>query len=762
MNTQPSQNELFIFTTSRKKRLFLRQAEGLPPKALTIGEFIKRAVYIDGYSFADDATKKLLLSRASNFRHFANLGVPTSFLKFLKNTSFFFGFFNELAFENVEIDALRESDTYQDYEEHLQILKKLKANYEDLLEQGKLIDTVNLTKKFRINADYLGSFSAIYVIYDGYLNSFEKSIFEVAAKITKTVFELELSPYDKKLLDLFAFKLNLSHKETLDLSAKSQRSKPKSAAKISAKLYSASTQLEQISHLKDAVFDMVERGISPKNIVVVLADEGFAQTLKIFDDELNFNFAGGISFTRTKIYKYLDAIARYKAAPNAFNAQRLKHYKDEHQAVFLDGWDKKARDFTKVFDKLRVQDPSQRQIFKNQLFSLKKILSAGDLKLSEFFDLLLGALAGQKLDHTGGGKITVTGILETRQLEFEGVIVLDFSDACVPKNSVKDLFITSNIRQRTGLNTSQDRQNYQKSLYYKLFAGARALSIIFTQNDETRQSNFIRLLGISELPFKRRLFPLFASAPSRSATPPGEIALDVDLAAQPVSPKKLSTYLTCKRKFYFYYIKKLRHEDPSDAAALGSGIHGLLERLYAQKGFFASFEELERKFLQELSATSFDDIRQEFEFKVWRGRFRKFLRQEFARFESGFRVEKTEAPVDFEYGGIKFTGKADRVDRLGAELYVLDYKTGNYEHLKKPGDATREFSLLIYGLAFGTKNVGIYDLKSSLVKMDEYFDERLELFKQALESYRAPRQNFELTQDLSVCTYCQYKNICKR
>lgn len=44
------------------------------------------------------------------------------------------------------------------------------------------------------------------------------------------------------------------------------------------------------------------------------------------------------------------------------------------------------------------------------------------------------------LSDVGGGKVTVMGLLESRGLCFDGVILVDFNEEFIPKRSVNELF----------------------------------------------------------------------------------------------------------------------------------------------------------------------------------------------------------------------------------------------------------------------------------------------------------------------------------
>jgi len=56
------------------------------------------------------------------------------------------------------------------------------------------------------------------------------------------------------------------------------------------------------------------------------------------------------------------------------------------------------------------------------------------IKTKEFIKLFTTELSGITVDDVSGGKITVLGILETRAVDFDGIIVIDFNDQKIPKS----------------------------------------------------------------------------------------------------------------------------------------------------------------------------------------------------------------------------------------------------------------------------------------------------------------------------------------
>lgn len=83
-----------------------------------------------------------------------------------------------------------------------------------------------------------------------------------------------------------------------------------------------------------------------------------------------------------------------------------------------------------------------------------------------------------KLSYVGGGKVTVMGLLESRGLSFDGVVILDFNEDFVPKRSINELFLNNEVRKKAGLISYERRENLQRLYYENLMKNAKNLALV--------------------------------------------------------------------------------------------------------------------------------------------------------------------------------------------------------------------------------------------------------------------------------------------
>ena len=120
------------------------------------------------------------------------------------------------------------------------------------------------------------------------------------------------------------------------------------------------------------------------------------------------------------------------------------------------------------------------------------------MKIKSLVSLFLQRLGSRSLDDVRGGKITVMGVLETRSVNFDVVIIVDFSESNVPKKSDKDMFLNTQIREMANLPTMSDRESLQKHYYDLLISRSKEVAISYVSSNDSSGSRFLKQLNIKE------------------------------------------------------------------------------------------------------------------------------------------------------------------------------------------------------------------------------------------------------------------------
>ncbi|MBU0633056.1 PD-(D/E)XK nuclease family protein [bacterium] len=780
------QEQTLIFPTTRAIRhelLSFEKSTTFLQKYITISEFIERACIVDGFKKIDNDTRALLLLEASNFQEFENLQIERNFFTFTQNSSYIFSLFTELSGEKVELDELELADTYGDYEEHIAILKALYTRYEKLCFEKKLFDPIFLPKWYTFNTEYIRSLGEIKLIVEGYLTAFEIELLQKCSEITKLVLEITTTSFNKKVRERFetlGFGLKRDRKYTLDFGAKEILCEEKIEENTDIECYGFSEHILQVAFVKQKVYEYIQKGINHEEIVVILPNESFATTLKLYDSETNFNFAMGEKFTHSEAYMHLDAVCEYIETPSVQNGARLKRYNTSFFEVLAPIYyaGMKEIDFSALMhiyiESLHVK--AQKKIIEEELFSFTKLKQMYDeLNLKSVLHLFMQRLAQRGIDDVRGGKITVMGVLESRYVDYKGVIIVDFNDSNVPKRSEKDLFLNSDIRAHANLPTQNDRENLQKHYYSLLISRASHVSIAYVHSATTMPSRFLTQLGIkikdveNEASYAKILHKESRREKKESDE---EIVCEYDFTRVKLSATSLKTFLECRRRYYHRYIMHLdKHEIPQDFPTeyqIGLDLHEALKNVYSKKNHFENKKELQKEIFQELERLSGTSALEHYQLKLWNKKLDSFIENEMLRFKDGIKVIECEKSLTCKFAGLELSGQIDRIDVVGESMYVLDYKSGKYPSytvrtLEKATDFQLEFYYLLASTIGDVSGCGYYDLNSGQIVNETFLQEKLELLQTHLKELLEQKSfSFDKTEDESKCKFCEFATLCGR
>jgi len=773
-----------ILPTSRAIRSHLLEeqaSDGFLSNYLTIGEFLQRIIKVEGYTRIDEDSRVLLLLEAADFKHFAKLNIERNFFTFTENASYLFRFFEELSGELVKIEALEYADTYGEYEEHIMIMQELYRRYKALCEERKVLDTIFIPQNYQCNIDYITSLGAIELHALGYITNFELQLLQEVAEVVPLTLHYSANAYNTKLTSKFraqGIEVVENARQKIEMKTGRVYDVVETETQINAEVESFSQSLLQVGFVKQKVYALREAGVAPEKIVVVLPDESFAEQLRRFDDEKNFNFAMGISLRDSIFITSLEAVTAYLENQTVENSARLNRVGGE----LLEGISQHYRapvnrlDFSKLMEPFleKEHDKAVIERVKEELFYFEKIIMAlGDAPLKSALHLFTKRVKAKTIDDVRGGKITVMGLLETRSVRYEGVIVVNFNEGAVPRKSDKDLFLNSATRHKAGLPTTQEREDLQKLYYNELFTQARYVKIAYVNSSETVASRFLTQLGLPLATAQSD--DLYASMvipkASYEKVTKEEISAPYDFTSRTLSATGLKTFLTCRRKFYYKYIEKIKNheiiQDMPKEHEVGSALHQALQRVYEQQNHFVELDALKKAVSKALEESGGRSVLDRYLHKLWMQRLEPFFEQEIMRFKS-VRVHSCEKKVETETRGIRLYGEIDRIDATPDGLEVLDYKSGKYStYTLKTLENAKDFQLEFYYLLASTlgevNNCGFYDLNTGKIIYEPFLKEKLEKLYTLLDELRETRHfEFEMTEKLSECGFCEYAYLCER
>jgi DNA helicase-2/ATP-dependent DNA helicase PcrA len=232
-----------------------------------------------------------------------------------------------------------------------------------------------------------------------------------------------------------------------------------------------------------------------------------------------------------------------------------------------------------------------------------------------------------------------------------------------------------------------------------------------------------------------------------------------------LNPSAVDSYRRCPQKYLFAYLWLLQ-EGPKATLTFGRVMHSTIRRVMAEfkKGNRLPFDEVQRLFETEWTASGFEDDYQEGEYKKDGLEQLRVLHQAvLEQTPEILELEKTFAlPVE---NNIVLKGRIDQINSLGrGEVEIVDYKTGK---AKKESEARRDLQLSIYAIAAKE----ILELKPARLVFHYLLDNsRQETTRSAKQLEEAQEVVQEVAADIRarsfpakegfICRSCAFRPIC--
>ena len=443
---------------------------------------------------------------------------------------------------------------------------------------------------------------------------------------------------------------------------------------------------------------------------------------------------------------------------------------------------------------------------------------------SIFFQLLSSyevSLKGEPLDG-----IQIMGMLETRALDFNNIIILSANEGIIPQSGLPDSFIPFDIRHNYGLPLPKDKTSVLSYHFFRLLQFAKNIDIIYDTSSEGlgvgEPSRLLRQIEIDlceanpKIKLKKHSLNLPSGIGTKAITikkTNKAIKILAEKAESGFSPSLLNTYLACKLKFYFQYILKLEKENEIEISVeshtFGSIIHDSLEELYSPfVGKTIDREKLGKNinnldtiltkfFLKHYKTINFKHGKNLLIWEVSKKYIENFIKSELSDFKNKQRYlvsveEKIKIEFNTDNHKVFLKGIIDRVDSdlHGQITRIIDYKTGmvNAYELKSEGfdelihnkKYAKAFQVLFYKYIYlkslnkkdddklktgiiSLRNLSAGFMEFGLKKQESYgIDEFELLLKSLIDEIFDLRIDFNQTEDTDVCKYCDFTNICNK
>ncbi|MFP6271553.1 ATP-dependent deoxyribonuclease AddB [Helicobacter pylori] len=766
---------LFVFSSTRRlKHFYLEQGEGFLPNAMSMGNFFEQAFYIPNKKKIPNSVRLILMidtikAIAKEKKSILEglLLFENSFLGYLESTSFLFDLFDELSSACIKLNELSSKDIYLDYEKHLEVLEMIYDRYIKKLEGLGFYDKI-MQEKPAILKEFFEHFSSIEWHLDGFMSVFERQCLLEVAELVPITLHLSCDKYNQKFLEFLNLKLETDCDYSIDFKTQKILSQTFNDQKIEPKLYANSSYLKQSALVLQTIEEYLQKDNDPNKMAIITPNADFLPFLKLLDQNNNLNFAMGLGAKNSPYYTELVKILEdLETSDLNLSGSALLDLENLTLALLEQQSSKEKAPLKEAHSQIMHQYHLLKDTLKN--YSLKDLLH---LYLQEFE-------ANFRLDDSSGGKIRVMDTLETRGMQFDKIVIVDFNETCVPSFKDCDLFLNSALRKSLNLPTLLDKKNLQKHYYYQLFKNSKEMVLSYIESETSKASNMLLELNLHIEPIKDA-YTLFAPSPLKDYQEEEiKAAIPKDFS---FSTSSLNAFLTCKRRFYYHYMKRFK-ESPKDEnnSAVGSLLHELLKEAYEKdKNPYA----LEERLIWLLETRENITPKERLDTLIALKKIQAFYLKEKERFKAKIKILDLEKSFETTIQGVAFKGRIDRIDKTADnEIILLDYKfksdlkLDNMSKTQRGGlspieiaQISTDYQMAIY--AFALKNLGykgpikafFYDLrKGELVEEDELI---LQAKMDHLEFSLIPKLkqeiDFEKTLEVKDCEYCSFKDMCNR
>ncbi len=463
-----------------------------------------------------------------------------------------------------------------------------------------------------------------------------------------------------------------------------------------------------------------------------------------------------------------------------------------------------------------------------ETLKLDELIKKNNIEITKhdtFFKIYKQAIDNVKVSFVGEplAGLQIMGILETRLLDFQNIILLSVNEGVIPAVNAAMSLIPYNLRKGFGLLTLEHQDAIFAYHFYHLLQRSENVNLVYNtnknQNGKSEASRFIHQLRFNE----NLKVEEFQVSDKSGVFLNNKIVIDktelINLKLKrylnnesKLSPSSINTYINCSLKFYFRYIIGLKKTDELtenvDSIMFGNVFHKTVEFLYlnyvGQIVTETIIDKIKNDFEISLK-TAFNEI-------VFKGNMpdvlngiyllnyqilKKYLLRliEFDKKNAPFKVigleKNTKYPItvfsdETEYE-ILINCNIDRCIEKEGKIIVQDFKTGIIENNVKDFETLfsnkKEFAALrqviIYSLSLTNKvdilpqllsvrnslsneKINLYINKIELKNVNDIKDNFDDFLKLNLNEMFSKTGSFLQTENTKTCDFCDYKQICRR
>jgi len=310
--------------------------------------------------------------------------------------------------------------------------------------------------------------------------------------------------------------------------------------------------------------------------------------------------------------------------------------------------------------------------------------------------------------------LQIMGVLESRVLDFDTVIVTSMNEGTFPAGKSVNSFIPYDVKRELGLPTYKEKDAIYTYHFYHLLQRAKNIYLLYNTESEGldagEKSRFITQLEVEKQPAHHLTHEIYNAVLPETAYRPMIIQKSAsvmirmkEIAEKGFSPSALTSYIRNPIDFYFQKILRIREveevEENIALNTLGTIIHETLRVLFepfigkylSESDIINSYklmdDEVLKQFRQIYKEGEIKKGRNLLAYEVAKRHVSNFLKIELESIKNGDAVKILALEQTFErklsHPSLPFPvlikGNVDRIEIRNDHIRIIDYKTGKVD-----------------------------------------------------------------------------------
>jgi hypothetical protein len=310
--------------------------------------------------------------------------------------------------------------------------------------------------------------------------------------------------------------------------------------------------------------------------------------------------------------------------------------------------------------------------------------------------------------------LQIMGVLESRVLDFDTVIVTSMNEGKFPAGKSMNSFIPYDVKRELGLPTFKEKDAIYTYHFYHLLQRAKNIYLLYNTESEGldagEKSRFITQLEVEKQlshtlthEIYNAILPETAYAPMVIPKSESVMLRLKEIAEKGFSPSALTSYIRNPIQFYFQKILRISEveevEENIALNTLGTIIHETLKVLYepfigkfiSESAISNCFKQIDAEVLKQFKLVykegEIKKGRNLLAFEVAKRNVSNFLKVELESIKNGDAIKILALEETFgrtlNHPSLPFPilikGNVDRIEERNGTIRIIDYKTGKVE-----------------------------------------------------------------------------------